>query len=76
MDLYGRARECESLDRHLRQVRGGRSAVLVLRGEAGVDKTALLEHVSRRATGCRVVPKLNIGSRRELRSALGSAAPR
>ena len=66
MDLYGRARECETLDRQLRQVRGGRSAVLVLRGEAGVGKTALLEHVAARADGCRVARTGGVQSEMEL----------
>src|SRR4051812_23366472 len=39
--LRGRGRECEALDRLVETVRAGRSAVLVLRGEAGVGKTAL-----------------------------------
>ena len=40
--LLGRASEREVLDRLLENVRGGQSAVLVIRGEAGVGKTALL----------------------------------
>src|SRR5215470_1802299 len=53
--LYGRPRECAVLDELLEQVRRGHSAVLVMRGEAGVGKTALLEYVARRARGCRLV---------------------
>jgi predicted ATPase len=41
-ELLGRRVECEALDRVLANVRGGQSAVLVIRGEAGVGKTALL----------------------------------
>src|SRR5215467_11783779 len=52
--LYGRRRECAVLDELLEQVRRGHSAVLVMRGEAGVGKTAL-EYVARRARGCRLV---------------------
>src|SRR5262249_56230697 len=52
--LYGRRRECAVLDELLEQVRRGHSAVLVMRGEAGVGKTALLEYVARRAWGCRL----------------------
>src|SRR5215208_5115539 len=40
-DLLGRTREREVLDRLLANVRGGQSAVLVIRGEAGIGKTAL-----------------------------------
>src|SRR5215472_14107246 len=53
--LYGRRRECGVLDELLEQVRRGHSAVLVMHGEAGVGKTALLEYVARRARGCRLV---------------------
>jgi predicted ATPase len=40
--LLGRRSECETLDRLVATVRAGKSAVLVLRGEAGVGKSALL----------------------------------
>src|SRR3954452_4990529 len=42
--LLGREREREALDRLLDGVRGSRGGVLVLDGEAGVGKTALLEY--------------------------------
>ncbi|GIF18644.1 DNA-binding CsgD family transcriptional regulator [Actinoplanes tereljensis] len=44
MRLFGRELECASIDALLKQARGGRSASLVLRGEAGVGKTALLRY--------------------------------
>ncbi|MEY9894715.1 DNA-binding CsgD family transcriptional regulator [Catenulispora sp. MAP5-51] len=44
--LLGRGRELETLDRLLRDVRAGHSRVLVLRGEAGIGKSALLEYVA------------------------------
>ncbi len=44
--LRGRRREQEALDRLLRDVRAGQSRVLVLRGEAGVGKTALLDYLT------------------------------
>lgn len=53
--LLGRARECEELDRLVREVREGRSRVLVLRGEPGIGKSALLEYLATRATGLRTV---------------------
>jgi DNA-binding CsgD family transcriptional regulator len=53
--LRGRRGECEVLDRLLANTRAGQSQVLVLRGAEGVGKTALLEYVVRRASGCRVV---------------------
>ncbi|MGN9781402.1 helix-turn-helix transcriptional regulator [Nonomuraea sp. ZG12] len=52
--LRGRQLECETLDRLVTSVQAGRSSVLVLRGEAGIGKTALLEHVRRSASGCRI----------------------
>jgi predicted ATPase len=42
--LVGREREREALDRLLDGARGGRGGVLVMHGEAGVGKTALLEY--------------------------------
>src|SRR6202050_4208071 len=42
--LRGRRAECGVLDGLLEGVRGGRSAALVVRGEAGVGKTALLDY--------------------------------
>jgi DNA-binding CsgD family transcriptional regulator len=42
--LRGRQAECAVLDGLLEGVRDGRSAVLVVRGEAGVGKTALLDY--------------------------------
>src|SRR5690606_30707640 len=53
--LVGRAAETEALDRLVDDVRGGRSRALVVRGEAGVGRTALLDHVAARASGCRVL---------------------
>jgi predicted ATPase len=38
--LLGRRSECQALDRLMAGVRAGQSQVLVLRGEAGVGKTA------------------------------------
>src|SRR5215475_8585129 len=53
--LAGRGTECARLDRLLAEAQRGRSAVLVLRGEAGIGKTALLEYAARRAKDCRVL---------------------
>jgi DNA-binding CsgD family transcriptional regulator len=52
--LLDRTSEREMLDRLLADVRGGRSAVLVIRGEAGIGKTALLRYAARQAAGVRV----------------------
>ena len=52
--LYGRDAECEMLDQLVADVRAGRSRVLVLRGEPGTGKTALLDYLSQTVAGCRV----------------------
>ena len=50
----GRRRECEALDRLVARARSDQSQVLLLRGEAGTGKTALLDYVMRCAVGCRI----------------------
>jgi len=52
--LIDRLDERDALDRLVDAVRAGESRVLVLRGESGVGKTALLDYVSSQAAGCRV----------------------
>jgi len=52
--LLGRRDECGVLDQLVAGVRAGHSQVLVLRGEAGAGKTALLDYLLERATGCQV----------------------
>jgi DNA-binding CsgD family transcriptional regulator len=64
--LRGRRNECEALDRLLDAVRAGDSRALVVRGESGVGKTALLEHAVERASGCRVVRAAGVQSEMEL----------
>jgi DNA-binding CsgD family transcriptional regulator len=64
--LRGRRRECAALDAILDGVRHGRSAVLVLRGEAGVGKSALLDYASAAATGLRVARAAGVDSEMEL----------
>src|SRR4029453_5136842 len=49
--LLGRRIECEELDRLLGDALAGRSQVIVLRGEAGVGKSALLRYVSEQVPG-------------------------
>src|SRR6188472_3924847 len=62
----GRASERQTLDRLLDRVRGGESAVLVIRGEAGIGKTALLRYCARQAAGCRVAQLAGVESELEL----------
>ncbi|MDA0161361.1 DUF2791 family P-loop domain-containing protein [Solirubrobacter ginsenosidimutans] len=64
--LLGRASERQSLDRVLDDARDGRSAVLVIRGEAGVGKTTLLRHCARQASGFRVAHVAGVQSEMEL----------
>jgi DNA-binding CsgD family transcriptional regulator len=42
--LLGRSRECDALDRVLVAARAGRGGSLVVHGEPGIGKTALLDH--------------------------------
>jgi DNA-binding CsgD family transcriptional regulator len=65
-ELLGRQSECEELDRLAAGVRAGQSRVLVLRGEAGVGKTALLEYLSASASGCQVARATGVESEMEL----------
>jgi DNA-binding NarL/FixJ family response regulator len=64
--LLGRGPECESLDRLIDAIRSGESRALVLRGEAGVGKTALLDYLLAEATGCRTVRVAAVESETEL----------
>lgn len=64
--LVGRRSECRVLDDLLAGARGGSSAALVLRGEAGIGKTELLGYLLERATGCRVVRAVGVQSEMEL----------
>ncbi|WP_217711242.1 LuxR family transcriptional regulator [Actinomadura sp. NAK00032] len=74
----GRAAERGALGRLLADVRGGGSPVLVLRGAAGVGKSALLDHLAAEATestesaesaepaGCRVAAAAGVRTEMEL----------
>ncbi|MFF9571543.1 AAA family ATPase [Streptomyces sp. NPDC014685] len=64
--LYGRQVECETLDRLVATVQAGHSSVLVLRGDVGIGKTALLDHVRDGSDGCRVAGAVGIESETEL----------
>ena len=64
--LRGRRDECAELDRLREGVRAGRSGVLVVRGEAGVGKTALLEYAVASASDLRVLRAVGVESEMEL----------
>jgi AAA ATPase domain len=64
--LRGRRSECCALDRLIEAVRAGASRVLVVRGEAGVGKTALLDYLTGHAPGCRVVRAVGVQPEMEL----------
>ena len=61
-----RASECDVLDRMLADVRAGASAVKVIRGEAGIGKTALLRYAARQASGFRVAQITGVEAEMEL----------
>ena len=50
----------------MENVRAGQSRVVVLRGEAGVGKTALLDYLLERASGCRIARAAGVESEMEL----------
>jgi len=65
MALLGRSREREALDRLLRAARSGRGGVLVVRGEPGVGKTALLDDTAKTAEGFRVLRTAGVEGEQE-----------
>ena len=64
--LLGREHETARIDRLLDDARQGRSGVLVLSGEPGIGKTALLEYAAGRAEGMIVLATRGIESEAEL----------
>jgi DNA-binding CsgD family transcriptional regulator len=64
--LRGRRDERAVLDGLLDDTRAGRSGVLVLRGEAGIGKTALLEHAIESASDVRMLRAVGVESEMEL----------
>ncbi|MCX2929389.1 AAA family ATPase [Mycobacterium sp. CVI_P3] len=64
--LRGRAAECRTLQDVVDAVRSGDSQVLVLRGEAGVGKTALVGHLSQQAASFRILQVAGVQSDMEL----------
>ncbi|KHL16099.1 UNVERIFIED_CONTAM: hypothetical protein LK11_18205 [Mumia flava] len=66
--MLGRRREREVLDRLVASLLAGQSRALAVRGEAGIGKTAMLDHVGRGAevAGCQVVRSTAVESEMEL----------
>ena len=64
--LTDRRAERGVLDRLLEAVRAGESRVLVVHGEPGVGKTALLDYLAARAAECRVLRAAGVQSEMEL----------
>ena len=64
--MHGRRVEREALERLLGAVRGGQSRVLVVSGEPGVGKTALLQSAIESAPGFRVARAVAVESEMEL----------
>ena len=64
--LTGRRSEREELERLLDAVRAGESTALVVRGEPGVGKTALLDYLADQAIGFRVARAVGVQSEMEL----------
>jgi DNA-binding CsgD family transcriptional regulator len=65
-ELRNRRPECDVLDRLLGAARAGESRALVVRGELGVGKTALLDYLIGHAAGCRVARVAGVESEMEL----------
>jgi DNA-binding CsgD family transcriptional regulator len=65
-ELGGRRRECDVLDQLVNAARAGESRALVVRGEPGVGKTALLDYLAEQASGCRVARAVGVESEMEL----------
>ncbi|MBV8217633.1 MAG: AAA family ATPase [Solirubrobacterales bacterium] len=64
--MAGRGAECARLDQALADARQRHSRVLVLRGEPGIGKSALLEYAAERAEGFRVLRAVGVQWEMEL----------
>ena len=66
MTLWGRRKQCGALDGLLADVRAGRSRALVIRGEPGIGKTALLGYAADTAQDFQVARAEGVESEVEL----------
>src|SRR5215469_12383811 len=64
--LLGRVTERAALDELVAGVRASQSRALLLRGEAGVGKSALLEYLGQHASGCGIARTVGVESEMEL----------
>src|SRR5258707_5469128 len=64
--LRGRGQQCETLDGLLADVRAGRSRALVVRGEPGIGKTALLDYAAETAQDFQLARAVGVESEMEL----------
>lgn len=64
--LFGREAECAAVDGLITAARSARSGALVVRGEPGVGKSALLEHAVAQATDIRVLRSHGVEAESEL----------
>jgi DNA-binding CsgD family transcriptional regulator len=64
--LLGRRSECAALDELVARVHAGLSSALVLRGEAGIGKSALLEYLVEQSSGCGIARAAGTESEMEL----------
>ena len=64
--LAGRRTECARLDQLLAEAHGGQSGALVLQGEPGIGKSALLEYAAKRAEDSQVLRATGVESEMEL----------
>jgi DNA-binding CsgD family transcriptional regulator len=64
--FVGRASERDVLDGLLARVRAGQSEALVIRGEAGIGKTAMVRYAARQASGFRVAELIGVEAEMEL----------
>ncbi|HZV52758.1 MAG TPA: AAA family ATPase [Candidatus Dormibacteraeota bacterium] len=58
--LLGRAQECARVEAVLETARSGQAAALLLTGEPGIGKTAILRHAVERARGFRVLHAVGV----------------
>src|SRR3954464_1218230 len=66
LGFLGRTSERQRLDGMLAHARDGQSAVLVIRGEPGIGKTALLRYAARQASGLRIAQVEGVQAEMEL----------